>query len=367
MITRADFILTGAENNRVFIPSLADLTSSEHPRTYLLRSAHNMDCTPNSLNEARPDASAYHLQWSNSPLNSRVVTDYIILRNGEGPAYVEQTWHAASADHYTLSGIDYIPSGYVVSSETSSPARAWGNYASQPAEVAAVGDHRRTLHLTQPAVSVGVYTPHVPSIIAQPDQISGNSFSSLSFWSGSPTEAPTDITHSAYPRYPTTPFSSSDLSEPPSSPISTPFSQLPSREQSPTPVPSAVLAEFWGMPAPVSVSDAPPSVHVFRVTEEGLVPVNEGADAHLAPWLLEDGYDETEPPSEHDDEVPKSKRTRRDRVYQCKECRKWFDRPSALDTHKNAHSGAQRECPRIFYEIPHGYLVATFFTHLFSW
>jgi hypothetical protein len=86
---------------------------------------------------------------------------------------------------------------------------------------------------------------------------------------------------------------------------------------------------------PVSVN---PRVFVHQMESDDLVEVDDPEQASM-PWLLDDDTDAGAP-------VQKVK------VFQCKVCRKWFDRPSALLTHESVHSGDKRQPLRRFLPLP---------------
>jgi hypothetical protein len=79
-----------------------------------------------------------------------------------------------------------------------------------------------------------------------------------------------------------------------------------------------------------------PRVFVHQLHRECLVEVS-GEQEDLMPWL----EDEDRQSASAVASGTHASFTRK-KVHQCSRCRKWFDRPSALITHENAHSGDKR-------------------------
>jgi hypothetical protein len=141
-------------------------------------------------------------------------------------------------------------------------------------------------------------------------------------------------------------YSDSEPSSPgPSPTVQAPGSILSSfHVQDPLqPPPSPTLASL-------ALNPLAPRMFAHQLHAGVLEPV-EDANATLMPWLLCDEEDASNGDTPAVGSTPaatarpsptSSRRNPRDKVYQCKECRKWFDRPSALATHMNAHTGERR-------------------------
>lgn len=86
--------------------------------------------------------------------------------------------------------------------------------------------------------------------------------------------------------------------------------------------------------------DVEPRMFVHKVNRCGLVEV-EDTEGMAMPWLLDDA--EVANPCGQD----LSRDLKKAKIFQCKVCRKWFDHPSALATHENAHSGNKRKLLRV--------------------
>jgi hypothetical protein len=112
--------------------------------------------------------------------------------------------------------------------------------------------------------------------------------------------------------------------------------------------------------ASLALSPLAPRMFAHQLHAGVLEPV-EDADATLMPWLLCEDEDASNgdistvgstPTAAGRPSPSSSKRNPRDKVYQCKECRKWFDRPSALATHMNAHTGERRGSSPFYLSLP---------------
>jgi hypothetical protein len=112
------------------------------------------------------------------------------------------------------------------------------------------------------------------------------------------------------------------------------------KARKPAAVQSHLVNFAAGAPATTAAErGAVPRVFVHRLYAGNLVPVQDGDDKALMPWLeLSD--------EEHDaaGEVQAAGGAS-GKVHQCKTCRKWFDRPSSLAAHQVSHSDERRTPP----------------------